>query len=201
MSTPCLKIHNLQVHTLHPLSFELFGGDCIGITGPSGCGKTRFLRVLADLDPCQGEIILQGQSIRKIKAYKWRRKVALLPTESQWWFDRVGDHFDTYDIDLLQLLGFEPSVMDWPVHRLSSGEKQRLALIRLLANHPLVLLLDEPTTNLDRHHIGNVETIIRHLLEEHRICVIWVGHDRNQLLRVADQVFTIADSRLERIDP
>jgi ABC-type multidrug transport system ATPase subunit len=88
----------------------------------------------------------------------WRRRVGLLPAESGWWADRVGAHFITTNdarnpattpTPILARLGFEPDVLDWDVQRLSSGERQRLGLARLLLNRPEVLLLDEATANLD----------------------------------------------------
>ncbi len=80
----------------------------------------------------------------------------MIPAESYWWFDRVDDHFNIKDekgllVQKLHMLGFEEDVLGWQIARLSTGEKQRLALIRGLCNRPLVLLLDEPSSSLDYH--------------------------------------------------
>jgi ABC-type iron transport system FetAB ATPase subunit len=86
--------------------------------------------------------------------------------------------------------------MDQAVIRLSSGEKQRLALLRLLANQPRVLLLDEPTANLDPENTRRVEAVIREYCRERAAAVVWVSHDREQAARVADRQFEVADGRL-----
>ncbi|HDK38151.1 MAG TPA: ATP-binding cassette domain-containing protein, partial [Thiolapillus brandeum] len=81
--------------------------------------------------------------------------------------------------------GFSQEVLDWQTGRLSSGEKQRLALARMLANQPRVLLLDEPTANLDMRNTEIVEQIIQDYLQQYQAAVIWVSHDPEQLSRVA----------------
>jgi len=125
--------------------------------------------------------------------------VGLLPAESQWWFDTVGSHFVKYDRDYLDRLGFETAVMGWETSRLSSGEKQRLALLRLLANQPKVLLLDEPTANLDRTYAGQVESILADYRASNNAALLWVSHDQDQLSRVADRLFEIKDKQIVEV--
>lgn len=155
-----------------------------------------LLRQLADLDPRSGDVLLDGASIDSMPAHEWRARVALLPAESQWWFDSVGEHFSKIDDDNLQKLGFEKSVLDWQISRLSSGEKQRLALLRMLALRPRVLLLDEPTANLDAKFADRVEEILNDYKESRKAALLWVSHDREQLRRVADRVFEIRGKEL-----
>jgi ABC-type iron transport system FetAB ATPase subunit len=187
------KIQKLVFHNLKPVNLEVNAPKCIGLFGPSGSGKSLFLRALADLDPHDGDVFFDGSSRRDFKPHNWRKKVGLLPTESQWWFDTVGEHFNGYNIGFLQALGFKETVMTWQVSRLSSGEKQRLALLRLLANNPGVLLLDEPTANLDPSFIKYVERLVGAYQEDYRSVTFWVSHDREQLYRVADRIFEIKD--------
>ncbi|MDZ7811294.1 MAG: ATP-binding cassette domain-containing protein [Arhodomonas sp.] len=133
-------------------------GERVALSGPSGSGKTRLLRALADLDPWQGRLSLDGVDALAMPAPRWRASVMLVPSESAWWADRVGEHFPTRpDEDTLRGLGFDAEVMDWPVARLSSGERQRLALLRAAVRGPRVLLLDEPTANLDHSNVAAVE--------------------------------------------
>ncbi len=190
------KVQNLVYHNLAPVSLQVDACECIGLFGPSGSGKTRLLRVLADLDPFEGEVFLNGKSLFEHPPFEWRRLVALLPAESQWWFDTVGEHFYRYDKGFLQALGFDESVMHWQTSRLSSGEKQRLALLRMLANEPQVLLLDEPTANLDARFVEHVEAILQRYKKEHEAALLWVSHDRRQLTRVADRIFQIDGQKL-----
>ena len=171
----------------------------MGLTGPSGAGKSLLLRAIADLDPHEGMVRLDGTEATRFKPGEWRKKVGLLPAESQWWYDTVGEHFRNTSPEKFAQLGFPPEVIHWQVSRLSSGEKQRLALLRLLENRPLVLLLDEPTANLDRKHTARVEAVIKSYQHDTRAPILWVGHDPEQLERVADRVLEIRDRKIREI--
>jgi len=156
------------------------------------------LRSLADLDPHSGEVFLDDLECLRLPAPEWRRRVGLLPAESQWWHDRVGEHFFAFpDHTTLDRLGFTPEVADWPVTRLSSGEKQRLAVLRLLANRPEVLLLDEPTANLDPENSARVEKLILDYQAESRAAVLWVTHDPDQPSRLGGRVYGLVNGVLE----
>jgi len=188
-----LNIDNLQVPDIAAWSTWLQPGECVFLFGPSGSGKTRLLRAIADLDLHEGLIELDGESRRQIPAHEWRSRVALLPAESCWWHEKVGKHFTDCDTDLLERLGFSKAVMDWEILRLSTGEKQRLALLRALSANPSVLLLDEPTANLDKIFTQVVEEIISELRQQKHISVIWVTHDDAQMKRIAERGWHIRD--------
>ena len=163
----------------------------MGMTGPSGIGKSLLLKALADMLPHHGEVFLGDIESQMLPAPQWRRKVALLPAESQWWCDTVGEHFQEFDEILFGQLGFEQKVMDWQISHLSSGEKQRLACIRLLMNQPEALLLDEPTANLDKSNRANLELIIADYQKKYQMPVIWISHDKEQLERVCQQLLVL----------
>ena len=182
--TPLLTIKQLSTHHVGPLDLALASGECLTLAGPSGSGKTLLLRAITDLDPHQGEVLLEDKSYRSMCAHAWRKQVGLLPAESQWWLERVGDHFAEVDEACLAELGFEKAVLDWEVARCSTGERQRLALARLLQNRPRVLLLDEPTASLDAKNVARVEALIARLQKEWKLAVIWVSHDAEQVARV-----------------
>jgi len=194
---PRLRVRNLRIHGVGPVSFDIAGGECLGMSGPSGSGKTLMLRAIADLEAHRGGIDLDGRAQAQISAPEWRRRVALLPAESAWWCDRVGDHFRQPDATAFNHLDFDTDILAWPVARLSSGERQRLALLRLLENRPALLLLDEPTANLDPRNAERVEVLIRDFSRKTGAAALWVGHQASQLKRVAGQVLALANGRLD----
>lgn len=175
---------------------EILPSECIGITGSSGSGKSLLLRAIADMDEHGGAVFLDGKEKNEMPAHEWRKKVGLLPAESAWWFDTVGEHFSTIDHNAMDSLGFTPEVLKWDVSRLSSGEKQRLALLRLLQNQPKALLLDEPTANLDARNIEKVESFLTTYRIENSIPAIWISHDMDQLGRMSTRRMTISANQL-----
>jgi ABC-type lipoprotein export system ATPase subunit len=135
-----------------------------------------LLRAIADLDPNHGEVRL-GDTVRSaVPGHQWRRLAGLLLAESHWWGDTVGEHHRHWSTEVLQALGFEEDVLHWRVRRLSTGERQRLALARLLANRPLALLLDEPVANLDSGNAQRVVQVIRHYQAQTQAPIFWVSH-------------------------
>ena len=194
---PLLQINQLQRLMIGPLSLQVEAGDCLCISGPSGSGKSQLLRALADLDPHTGEVCLQGVPASDIHAEVWRTRVGLLPPESVWWLPRVGDHFQGDQPVSLEHIGLSMAILEQPVGQLSSGEKQRLALMRLLSNRPQVLLLDEPTANLDPENTRRIETVIDEYRRAQQAVIIWVSHDQAQIARVADRYFAVSDGLLE----
>jgi len=193
-----LELDQLQRPAIGPVSLTVAAGECICISGPSGAGKSQLLRAIADLDPHDGEVRLSGQPAAGTAPPEWRRQVALLPPESSWWLPQVADHFQTGSPLPLAEVGLADAILEQPVARLSSGEKQRLALLRLLANRPRVLLLDEPTANLDPENTRRVEAVIAAYRRSREAAVIWVSHDRAQAARVCDRYFDVAGGGLQQ---
>ncbi len=168
------------------MSVQVEGGEVLALYGASGSGKTQFLRALADLEPHQGTIALDGVAQEVMPAHLWRRKVAYLPAEPAWWTARVLDHFTHAPQEaLLSQLHLPPEIMQRAVDGLSSGERQRLGLLRLLQFQPQVLLLDEPTANLDAESTRAVEGLVLDYVRQHHAAVLWVTHDAEQRARIA----------------
>lgn len=195
-----LNVEQLRFLELGPYDFQLHAGQCTGLSGPSGCGKSQLLRCLADLEPHQGKINLDAVEQQSVPAHEWRKKVALLPAESQWWYDSVAEHFETLEQNALERLGFQSEVGRWSIMRMSSGEKQRLGLLRLLQNQPQVLLLDEPTANLDQDNTRLFEEFVMEYLQLHQATCIWVSHDADQLKRIAQHHFVFQSGELNHVD-
>ena len=183
-----LQVKQLAVLHVGPIDLDINAKECVCLSGPSGSGKSLLLRAMVDLIPHEGEVLLDGVPCSQTRPSQWRQWLGMLPAESQWWYERVGDHFgQAVSQDWLEQLGFEPGVMDWAVARCSTGEKQRLALLRLLANQPRALLLDEPTASLDEQNTQAVEQLIKHYQQQHQAPVLWVSHDSRQIERVAQR--------------
>ncbi len=189
-----------MTHHVGPVDLVVESARCVCLSGSSGSGKTLLLRAIADLDPHQGTVWLDERPCESFPAPEWRRRVGLLPAESKWWYERVGDHMEVLEPDWLEDLGFPAQALEWEVRRCSTGERQRLALLRLLANRPQVLLLDEPTASLDPASVGRMETLLERYRLEQRAAVLWVSHDPAQIRRVASRHFELQDgSLLERM--
>ena len=185
-----LTARGLTTAGIGPLDLVLAPGECVGLAGPSGGGKTRLLRALADLDPRQGDLGLDGIPADAMVPSEWRRRVALLPAEPVWWGSTVGAHFPPGADPPLAALGLGRPIIDQAPATCSTGERQRLALARLLVRDPRVLLLDEPTANLDATSAERVVDCIR----ERRAAgaaVLWVAHDEAELARVADRCLSM----------
>ena len=197
-TSPRLEARDVRTAAGGPYGLTVRPGECLGLCGPSGAGKTLLLRALADLDPHPGRMWLDGVPCRDIPPWEWRRRVAYLPTDTHWWAPGVGEHFACHPGEqVLHALGFGPQVMDWQGERLSAGERQRLGLLRLLCNRPRVLLLDEPTANLDPDLAAAVEARLQALRHDHGVALVWVSHQRGQLGRVADRVLELTTRGLE----
>jgi putative ABC transport system ATP-binding protein len=195
-----LVVKELRSEFAGPFDLDLGAGACAAITGPSGSGKSLFLRMIADLDPNEGKVWLNGTERASIIAPEWRRKVTYVSAESGWWADTVIEHFARNKrgevAGLAARLGLHADLLDASIARLSTGEKQRLALVRALLLCPPVLLLDEPTGPLDEASVTRVEALLRERMAS-GISVLLVTHDANQAERLGDQRYRMAAGRLE----
>ncbi|MGY8961647.1 MAG: ABC transporter ATP-binding protein, partial [Alphaproteobacteria bacterium] len=180
-----LDIAQLSRPGLDSVDAHIGAGECLVVSGPSGSGKTLFLRALADLDPNSGRVTLDNQARGAIPAPQWRRRVVYVPAEPGWWADICADHFPDWDAakPILDALLLSQDLGAAPIARLSTGERQRLALARALMLAPSALLLDEPTGALDPAATAAVETLLRARLES-GMCLIVTTHDAAQATRL-----------------
>ena len=197
-----LRLDGLSTMLLREVDLTLATGERIFLSGASGSGKSLLLRAVADLDPHRGEVWLDDLPRSRLTPPEWRRRVGLLPAESHWWAETVGEHWRAPVADspieaLLVALGFDVDVSGWAITRLSTGERQRLALARLLLNQPQALLLDEATANLDSVNRERVETVLEDYRTAHATAMLWVSHDPEQRVRLGGRRLVIRESRLE----
>ena len=191
-----LKIRQLATSLIGPIDLTLEQGSCTTISGPSGSGKSLFLRAISDLDENTGQVLLKDRPREQYSAPEWRRKIGYVPAESGWWTDNVAEHFlRTEDISALLMAIGLPDALSWHVARLSTGERQRLALVRAIQRRPDVLLLDEPTSALDPPSVALVEVLLKRQLQEGRTLLL-VSHDPAQPKRLGGRTFLMAAGKL-----
>jgi len=193
-----LKVASLQVLSLILRGFELPGGEAVAVTGASGAGKSLVLRALADLIPNEGEVELDGRLRDDMSGPEWRKLVTYVAATPGWWEERVKDHFN--DLVAAKELAAEfllpEGIFTSPIAHLSTGEQQRLVLIRALVQHPDVLLLDEPTSGLDAHATAKVEKHLEGFLQAGG-SLMFVTHDGEQAKRLAKRALFIHDNLIE----
>jgi ABC-type multidrug transport system ATPase subunit len=189
-----LRVDYLSVPGIPPLSFEVAAGECLAVEGPSGSGKTRLLRAIADLDPADGYVFLEGMERREVPGPDWRKRVRYVSAEPAWWEPTVRGHFPSASRleRVLAALALDPALLDRPVSALSTGERQRFGLARAIVDEPSVLLLDEPTSALDAPTAALADELIKFQMLAGRT-VILVSHDQTQIDRLAHARLLLAD--------
>ncbi len=197
--TPLLSVDDLRGPGVGPVSLTLAIGERVAIMGASGAGKSLFLRQLADLDPGEGHLSLRGERREALAGPAWRRRVMLVPAQSGWWAPTVDMHVDpsekAHAATLAHRLRLPDDILTREVRVLSTGERQRLALIRALTRSPDVLLLDEPTSGLDPDAMAAVENLLIEYSRE-GTGIVMVTHDAGQARRVANRSFVMEKGRL-----
>ncbi|MFE9258021.1 ABC transporter ATP-binding protein [Streptomyces sp. NPDC006879] len=196
---------------LDGLDLTVEPGELIALLGPSGCGKTTALRVIAGFEqPDSGEVLVDGQDITRVPA---NRRDAGMVFQSYSLFpnlsarDNVAFGLRVRKVpaaqrreragELLDLVGLPDHGGRYP-HQMSGGQQQRVALARALALQPRVLLLDEPLSALDAKVRTNLREEIRRLQLSLGITTIFVTHDQEEALSMADRVAVLNAGKLEQ---
>jgi putative spermidine/putrescine transport system ATP-binding protein len=199
---------------LDGLSLTIAPGELVALLGPSGCGKTTALRLLAGLEEADsGRVIIGGEDVTGVPAN--RRNVgmvfqaySLFPhmtaqqnLEFGLQLHKVGvDERRKRAKDMLELVGLSAHANKF-AHQLSGGQQQRVALARALAIQPQVLLLDEPLSALDAKVRSRLRDEIRRVQLEVGITTLFVTHDQEEALAIADRVGVMQSGRLEQLGP
>lgn len=193
---PFLAIRGLHSSFGGPFDLDIARGECLAIVGKSGSGKSVLLRLIADMDPGLGTVDLVGRSRETWSGPEWRRQVVYQAAEPAWWAPTAGAHFRAGDAaflaEMLPLLDLSVDLLDADIQRLSTGERQRLALVRSLALDPAVLLLDEPSASLDQASTLAMETVLGERLKAGS-AVVMVTHSQEQARRMSHRIFEMID--------
>ena len=201
----------LTVPSLDNLSLEINSGSLTALLGPSGCGKTTTMKMIAGLlDQTSGDVTFDGTSILKKKP---ENRGVVMVFQNHLLFpymnvqDNIGfglkmrnvhkDEIFNRVIKMLDLVKL-PNMENRMPKELSGGQQQRVALARALIVQPRVLLLDEPLSNLDAHLRFEMRDLIRNLQQSMGITTIFVTHDQEEAVVLADQVALILDGKLKQ---
>jgi putative spermidine/putrescine transport system ATP-binding protein len=209
-----LSRHYGPVVALDHLDLTLGPGELIALLGPSGCGKTTTLRLLAGLEDADtGRITVGGKDVTGLSAAKRDmgmvfQAYSLFPNMTVRQNVAFGlrvrkisaDQRDKRALEMLDLVGLSAQA-DRYSHQLSGGQQQRVALARALAIEPQVLLLDEPLSALDAKVRAQLRDEIRRIQLEVGITTLFVTHDQEEALAIADRVGVMREGRLEQLAP
>lgn len=186
------------------------------VIGPSGCGKTTLMRMVNKLEtPTAGDIFIDEKSITGLDEVQLRRSigyviqriglfphmtiednVSLVPRLLEWPKDRTAKRVE----ELLELVGLEPEVYKerYPLE-LSGGQQQRVGVVRALAGNPNIILMDEPFSALDPISREQLQDDLRNLQREIQKTIVFVTHDMDEALKIADMVVVMRDGKIEQV--
>jgi lipoprotein-releasing system ATP-binding protein len=223
MNNPVLSLKNLKrtfhqgpetLQVLRGINLDLYPGEIVALVGPSGSGKSTLLQTAGLLEKAdEGEVIIDGNDCSLLSdgvRTKIRREVLGFVYQ----FHHLLPEFDAEEnIILPQMIGGksfsdarirarellkEVGILDRATHRparLSGGEQQRVAIVRALANHPKVLLADEPTGNLDEHTAAAVFEKLTQLVRQENLSALIATHNMDLAKRM-DRIFTLHEGQL-----
>ena len=206
------KSYQAGVPVLKPIDLTIQAGELFFLLGPSGCGKSTLLRILAGLvGPDGGSIRFNGREITRLPAEK--RRAAMVFQNYALWphltvFENVAfglraEGADNAKIrkevaDALELVQLADCA-ERKIPSLSGGQQQRVALARALAMRPDLLLLDEPLSNLDARLRDTMRREIRRIAKERELTAIYVTHDRQEALSMADRLAVMHQGILQQV--
>lgn len=215
-----LKVQNISASyqeriVLEEVSFDVAEGEFLGIIGPNGVGKTTLLKVITGVkSPLKGEVMLDGKKIKSLYRKEIARIMAVVPQISF-----IPPLFTVEDVVLMgryphQKSRFTTTKEDMAVveeamketnithfrqrfvNELSGGERQEVIIARALAQKPKILLLDEPTANLDIKHQMRILGLVKTLVKENKITAILIIHDLNLAARFCDRLILLYNRKI-----
>jgi len=213
-----LKVKDVEfsyasVPVLKDVCIELAASEMLGVVGPNGAGKSTLIRCIDRiLVPQKGSIVLDGREIKEMRLLELAKKMGYISqSTSQIFpatvFDTVlmgrrphlgwrSSEKDTEKVlEMLQMLNIEEFAMR-DINELSGGQQQKVFIARALTQEPDVLLLDEPTSNLDIRHQLEVMDIIKNIVREKGIAAIMAIHDLNLASRYADRILMMNSGKI-----
>src|SRR6266511_2233524 len=196
-------------HAVGDVSLTVLDGEFVCVVGPSGCGKTTLLKIIAGLlRPSRGEVLLRGKRVtgppeelalvfqeysRSLMPWASVRNNVLLPLRHKKLARRERKRLVEESLESVGLTRF----IDHYPWQLSGGMQQRVAIARALAYQPTILLMDEPFASVDAQTRGELEDLILRVREEYGITILFVTHDIDESVYLADRVVVLTHSPTE----
>lgn len=199
------------------LNFTIKDNELLVLIGPSGCGKTTTMKMINRIiEPTSGEITINGESIKQQNPVELRRNigyviqqiglmphmtirenVALVPKLKKWDEAKYKDKVD----ELMKMVGLDPNILgDRFPDELSGGQQQRIGVIRALAADPDIILMDEPFSALDPISREQLQEELIRLQQEIKKTIVFVTHDMDEALKIADRICIMKDGEIVQID-
>ncbi|CEG11737.1 ABC transporter related protein [groundwater metagenome] len=222
MNTENLKIENLcvgykNINILNDITFSIGMGEMVGIIGPNGAGKSTLLKAITSvLQPKKGVVLLNKKDIGKIDRKEIARTMAVVPQNtlispmftvydmvSMGRYPHIKDRFSPFDgaedikivNDSMKMVGVE-HLSEKTLDAVSGGERQMAVIARALAQQPKILILDEPTSNLDINHQIKILKLVKNISRDKNISVIIVIHDLNTAARFCDKLILLHNKKI-----
>jgi len=202
-----------EIEALRDMTLEIERGEAITVLGPNGSGKSTLLKILAALEqPTSGEVLFEGKNVDPKDNESWRKRTTLVfqrPVVLRGSvFDNVAyglrrrglsnDEIEERVSGALHLLGLD-ALSERNAKSLSGGEKQRLSIARAVVLETDLLLLDEPTVNLDPESLDIVKKFIHGLKERANVTVVLATHDMEIARELSDKVLLLSGGRVVEI--
>lgn len=214
MNNPLLEVSHLNrtiiqndktVTIINDISYRFFNKVIYTIIGPSGAGKSSLLRLINRLDePTSGDIFFHGKSFSHYSPCELRQKIGYLFQTPYLFEHTVRDNLlyaneELSDRELLYLVeevNLKADFLRRTINNLSEGEKQRVALARLLATKPEIILLDEPTSSLDPSATQTIEQLVKNIVIREELTALVVTHHPEQALRIGQEALLLVNGEI-----
>ena len=203
---------------LDDISLKIDEGSFVVFIGPSGCGKTTTLKLMNKLiEPTSGEIYIDGKPISKEDPIKLRRNIGyviqsiglfphltirenieLIPKLKK---DQTDEEIEQKTLELMKMVGLNPNeFLDKYPSELSGGQQQRIGLVRAIATDAKIILMDEPFSALDPITRTQLQEWLYSLQEELKKTIVFVTHDMDESLKLADKICIMKDGKVQQYD-
>ncbi|NPV14964.1 metal ABC transporter ATP-binding protein [candidate division WOR-3 bacterium] len=222
MNPPAIAVNDVTVSyyehiALHNISLTVNAGEFVGIIGPNGAGKTTLLTVINGLGRLHaGTVYLFGEKVTHRNIRRWRPHIGYVPQQlhidprlpfTVWdavligaygkagLFHPVGENEQKRANDLLNLFRIS-HLRNRPVGQISGGEMQKVALARALLPEPKILLLDEPTANLDPPSVQEIQNLLTTIYQRYNLTILMVTHLLEHLPLICPRLIMMKDARI-----